>query len=80
MISAVYPQGGLLRFMLYQGSDTAKVFRELLKRLMVGATKLVFLIVDAHPIHRANLVKNMLSHLMGSQALFSCSVFTAAQP
>jgi hypothetical protein len=48
IISAVSPQGQL-RFMLHQGSVTAKVFLEFLKRLMIGASKPVFLIVDGRP-------------------------------
>lgn len=35
MISAVSPQGEI-RFMLHEGSVTATVFREFLKRLMIG--------------------------------------------
>jgi len=69
MISAVSPQGKL-RFMIHQGSVTAKVFREFLKRLMVGATKPVFLIVDGHPIHKAKLVKKYVESLDGMLKLF----------
>ena len=56
MISAVSPRGEF-RFMLHDGSVNAEVFREFLKRLMVGATTPVFLIVDGHPIHKAKLIK-----------------------
>ena len=56
MISAVSPQGGF-RFMLHDGSVNAEVFREFLKRLLIGAEKPVVLIVDGHPIHKAKLIK-----------------------
>lgn len=35
----------------------AGVFLEFLKRLMIGAKKPVFLVVNGHPIHRAKKVK-----------------------
>ena len=60
MISAVSPCGEF-RFMLYDGSVNAKVFREFLKRLMVGAKLPVFLIVDGHPIHKAKLIKEFVA-------------------
>jgi transposase len=56
MILAVSPQGEF-RFMLHDGSVTAEVFREFLKRLLTGTDKPVFLIVDGYPIHKAKLVK-----------------------
>jgi transposase len=59
MISAVSPRGEF-RFMLHDGSVNAEVFREFLKRLMVGATTPVFLIVDAHPTHKAKLIKKFV--------------------
>ena len=69
MISAVSAQGQL-RFMLHQGSVTATVFREFLKRLMVGATKPVFVIVDGHPTHKAKLVKKYVESLNGKLKLY----------
>jgi len=69
MISAVSAQGQL-RFMLHQGTVTATVFREFLKRLMVGATKPVFVIVDGHPTHNAKLVKEYVESLKGKLKLF----------
>ena len=45
MISAVSPRGEF-RFMLHDGSVNADVFREFLKRLMMGAKQPVFLVVD----------------------------------
>ncbi|QDF96455.1 IS630 family transposase [Azoarcus sp. DD4] len=69
MISAVSPQGEF-RFMLHEGSVTATVFREFLKRLMIGATKPVFVIVDGHPIHKAKLVRAYVESLKGQLELF----------
>lgn len=69
MISAVSPQGEF-RFMLHDGSVTATVFREFLKRLMIGADKPVFVIVDGHPIHKAKLVRAYVDSLKGQLKLF----------
>lgn len=69
MISAVSPQGEF-RFMLHEGSVTAMVFREFLKRLMIGADKPLFVIVDGHPIHKAKLVRAYVDSLKGQLKLF----------
>ena len=70
MISAVSPRGEF-RFMLHDGSVNAEVFREFLKRLMVGAKQPVFLIVDGHPIHRAKLIKDFVAAQDGKLKLFT---------
>lgn len=69
MISAVSPRGEF-RFMLHEGSVTGEVFREFLKRLMVGAEKPVFLILDGHPIHKCKLVKQFVEDQKGMLKLF----------
>lgn len=69
MISAISAQGQL-RFMVHQGSVTAKVFREFLKRLMVGANKPIYVVVDGHPIHKAKLVKQYVDSQQGMLKLF----------
>ncbi|MGD9710338.1 MAG: IS630 family transposase [Halothiobacillaceae bacterium] len=69
MISAVSPRGDF-RFMLHEGSVDAKVFLEFLKRLMIGADKPVFVIVDGHPIHKAKLIKAYVERLQGKLKLF----------
>lgn len=69
MVSAVGTQGKF-RFMLHEGSVGAKVFVEFLKRLMLNAEKLVFLIVDGHPIHKAKMVKSYIESLDGKLKLF----------
>jgi len=69
MISAVSPRGEF-RFMLHEGTVTATVFREFLKRLMMGAKRPVFLVVDGHPIHKARLVKDFVQQQEGRLKLF----------
>lgn len=69
MISAVSPRGDF-RFMLHEGSVDPKVFLEFLKRLMIGADKPVFVIVDGHPIHKAKLIKAYVERLQGQLKLF----------
>jgi len=70
MISAVSPRGDF-RFMVHDGSVNAEVFREFLKRLMIGAKKPVFLIVDGHPIHKAKLIKAFVEAPQGRLKLFT---------
>ena len=69
MISAVSPRGDC-RFMTHEGTADAAVFREFLKRLMVGATKPVFVVVDGHAIHKAKLVKQYVASHDGALQLF----------
>jgi len=69
MTSAVSPQGEF-RFMLHQGTVTAKVFKNFLKRLLVGAERPIFLIVDDHPIHKSRLVRDFVKSTNGRLRLF----------
>lgn len=69
MISAVGPRGEF-RFMLHEGTVTAAVFKRFLERLMIGATKPVFVIVDGHPSHKAKLVREYVESLEGKLKLF----------
>ena len=69
MISAVSPRGDF-RFMVHEGSVTAPVFKDFLSRLMIGATRPVFVIVDGHPIHKSGLVKDYVDGLDGQLRLF----------
>ena len=69
MISAVSPRGDF-RFMIHEGSVTAQVFKEFLKRLMVGATKPVYVVVDGHSIYKAKLIKDYVDSLGGNLKLF----------
>ena len=69
MISAVSPRGEL-RFMVHQGTVNARVFRDFLKRLLAGAERPIFVIVDGHPAHKAKLVKEFVESTNGMLKLF----------
>ncbi|MFC3403093.1 IS630 family transposase [Ralstonia solanacearum] len=69
MISAVSPRGEF-RFMVHDGSVNATVFVEFLKRLMIGATKPVFVVVDGHPVHRSKPVRTYVESQQGRLKLF----------
>jgi len=60
MISAVSPCGEL-RLMLHQGTVTAAVFN----RLLIGAKRPIYLIVDGHPTHKAKLVRSYVESTRG---------------
>lgn len=59
MISAVNAQGEF-RFMTVKGRVGASTFIEFIKRLLHGSEKMIFLIVDGHPVHKAKSVKNFI--------------------
>ena len=71
LISAVTARGHM-RFMIKEkGGVNADVFIELLKRLMVGATHPIFLIVDCGPAHRAReRPRRLVETLSGKLRLF----------
>lgn len=69
LISAVSARG-LLRFMVVEGKVGAKTFIAFLKRLMLGATQPIFLIVDGHPSHKAKLVAEYIESLGGKLRLY----------
>jgi transposase len=56
--------------MLHEGSVNAKVFLDFLKRLMIGATRPVFVILDGHPIHKAAMIKTYVEQSKGMLKLF----------
>lgn len=60
LISAVSRQGHF-RFMGVQGRVNAKVFIGFLKRLLVKAKRMIFLIVDGHPTHKAKVVQKFVA-------------------
>jgi len=45
---------GTLRFQVFQSRFTTEVFLEFLHRLVRSTNNKIFLIVDRHPVHRAN--------------------------
>ena len=59
IISAVNASGHF-RFMIVEGTVTARIFINFLERLIVGTSKRIFLIVDGHPTHKAKIVKEFL--------------------
>ena len=69
MISAVSARGHL-RFMLTKGRVNGLVFTEFLKRLMHGAARPVFLILDGGSYHHSRLVKDYVASLDGKLRLF----------
>jgi len=69
MISAVSPRGQL-RFMVVAGKVAAGQFCEFLRRLIHGAQRPIFLIVDGHPVHRSAKVKQLAQSLRGRLELF----------
>lgn len=59
IISAVSP-GGTLRFMVLRENFNGKRFVGFLKRMLIGARRKIFLIIDGHPAHRSGEVKEFL--------------------
>ena len=56
LISAVSAKGAL-RFAAYEGNLNAVMFLDFCRRLLADATGPVFLVLDGHPVHRSNAVK-----------------------
>ena len=70
LISAITSKGHM-RFMIKEtGGVNADVFIEFLKRLLVGAKRKIFLIVDRGPAHRAKKTKAFVETLGGKLMLF----------
>src|SRR6202050_3767741 len=70
LISAITSKGHM-RFMIKQsGGLNAGFFIEFLKRLLIGATRPFFLIVDRGPAHRAKKTKAFVETLGGRLKLF----------
>ena len=70
LISAITSKGHM-RFMIKEsGGVNADVFIEFLKRLLTGAKRSIFLIVDRGPAHRAKKTKTFVETLDGKLRLF----------
>lgn len=69
MISAVNAQGKF-RFMVTKGRVGAKTFMEFIKRLLHGEKRMIFLIVDGHPAHKAVMVKRFLETVRNKIRMF----------
>jgi len=68
IISAVSARGDF-RFMIHDGTVDAEVFRDFLKRLMVGAKQPIILVVDGHPTHKSKLVREYVESQEGKLKL-----------
>lgn len=69
MISAVSAQGEF-RFMVVRNRIGAKQFIEFIKRLMHGSQRIIFLIVDRHPVHKAKSVTRFIETVKDRFRLF----------
>jgi hypothetical protein len=79
LISAITSRGQM-RFMIKEkGGVNAAVFIEFLKRLITGATRAIFLIVDRGPAHIAKKTKAFVGSLNGRLRLFYLPPYCAAR-
>lgn len=69
LMSAVSAQGEF-RFMTVKGRVGAVQFIEFIKRLLHNAQRMVFLIVDGHPAHKAKMVKRFCESVKDRFRLF----------
>jgi transposase len=69
LFTAIAAQGQM-RFRLQEGRVTAENFCELLRRLVVGMDRPIFVIVDGHSIHGAKQVQQLLKDSEGKRKLF----------
>lgn len=69
LISAVSAQGEF-RFMTIKGRVGAAKFIEFIKRLIHGVDRMVFLIVDGHPAHKAKMVSRFVDSIKDRFRLF----------
>ena len=69
MIAAVSTRGNL-RFMVHQGSITAQIICDFLKRLMFNATNPIILIWDGHPTHKSKKVRECIESFEGKLEVY----------
>lgn len=69
VISAISASGNL-RFMVVRGKVAAQQVCEFIQRLMHGARRKVFLILDGHPMHKAKAVQSCVEQYDGKLKLF----------
>jgi len=69
LISAVSAQGEF-RFMTVKGRVRAAQFIDFIKRLLHGSHRMIFLIVDGHPVHKAKMVTRFIETVKDRFQLF----------
>ncbi len=69
MISAITGNGHF-RFMTVEGSVTAEIFCDFIKRLVENVNQKIYLILDNHRIHHAKKVNELVKSLDGKIELF----------
>jgi transposase len=69
LISAVTAKGQM-NFMIREGGVNSKVFIEFLKRMLVGAKKRIFLILDRGSAHTSKMTKAFVEKLRGRLRIF----------
>jgi transposase len=69
MISAISPRGQM-RFMVLHGRVNAAVMCQFVDRLMQGAARSVFLILDGHPAHKAKKLREHIESYQGKLRVF----------
>ena len=70
LLSAVSPRGELL-FMVTDKRVNAETFIEFLRRLLVGAERPIYLVLDGHPVHRSKKVRQFVERQDGRLKLFT---------
>ena len=75
MISAVTATG-VLRFAVFTGTCTAKVFIDFAKKLLADTDGAVYLIVDGHPTHKAKATKAFVASTGGRLKLFTLPAYS----
>ena len=70
LLSAVSPRGEL-RFMVTDKRVNAETFIEFLRRLLVGAERPIYLVLDGHPVHRSKKVRQFVERQDGRLKLFT---------
>ena len=68
LISAVTTKGAL-RFAAYDGNLNASVFIDFCRRLLHDAQGPALLVLDGHPVHRSNAVKQFAASTSGRPRL-----------
>ena len=69
MLSAISNRGDI-RFMVMSGKVHSAVFIEFLKRLLIGAKRKIFLIVDGATSHRSKMTRDFVASKKGKLELF----------